>query len=61
MFLYERSVVLCKKQENTGDYSFKVELLLDELAIEDEKHKQHRFRQNVKLNETYYFASERTS
>merc|ERR1712062_144496 len=43
MFLYERSLVICKKQENTGDYSFKAEVKLDGLLIEDEKLKQNRF------------------
>ena len=43
MFLYEKSLVLCKKQENTGDYVFKVELPLDGLQIDDEKTKQNRF------------------
>ena len=45
MFLYERSLVICKKQENTGDYSFKAEVKLDGLLIEDEKLKQNRFDQ----------------
>ena len=44
MFLYEKSLVLCKKQqENTGDYVFKIELPLDGLQIDDEKAKQNRF------------------
>ena len=43
MFLYEKSLVLCKKRENTGDYVFKIELALDGLQIDDEKAKQNRF------------------
>ena len=42
MFLYEKSIVLCKKQENS-DYVFKIELPLDGLQIDDEKTKQNRF------------------
>ena len=43
MFLYERVLILCKKQETTGDYNFKFEFELDGLKIEDDKSKQNRF------------------
>ena len=43
MFLYERVLILCKKQETTGDYNFKIEFELDGLKIEDDKSKQNRF------------------
>lgn len=43
LFLYQRSILVCKKQENTGDYSFKLELPLDSLQINEEKSKLNRF------------------
>jgi len=43
MFLYERVLILCKKQETTGDFNFKFEFELDGLKIEDDKSKQNRF------------------
>ena len=43
MFLYERVLILCKRQETTGDYNFKFEFELDGLKIEDDKSKQNRF------------------
>lgn len=35
--------MVCKKQENTGDYSFKLELPLESLQINEEKGKLNRF------------------
>ena len=53
MFLYERVLILCKKQENTGDYNFKFEFELDGLKIEDDKSKQNRFRSGWKFFENF--------
>ena len=43
LFLYQKSLLVCKKQENTGDYSFKLELPLESLQINEEKGKLNRF------------------
>lgn len=43
LFLYQKSLLVCKKQENTGDYSFKLELPLESLQINEERGKLNRF------------------
>ncbi|CAG5110023.1 Oidioi.mRNA.OKI2018_I69.chr2.g4474.t1.cds [Oikopleura dioica] len=42
LFLYQESLLVCKKQEN-GNYSFKLELPLESLKINEEKTKMNRF------------------
>ncbi|CBY10239.1 unnamed protein product [Oikopleura dioica] len=42
LFLYQESILVCKKQEN-GNYSFKLELPLESLKINEEKTKMNRF------------------
>merc|ERR1719215_1756830 len=42
LFLYQESMLVCKKQEN-GNYSFKLELPLESLKINEEKTKMNRF------------------
>ena len=56
MFLYERVLILCKKQETTGDYNFKFEFELDGLKIEDDKSKQNRFSFGFEIGKLQFYS-----